>query len=973
MGKNLSRCFRGYFSWLSCDTERWLSCLKVNHQATTWLNMGWLLVFVVLSCLFFIGCSLKTLLIYIFLVSISYGFTYLFIINKWDLDGLFEEIFKAVELFGFGAPHRLENRIGYSSFYSNGSFNSLEEVPKALEEGFKKLIDNIIRDFIRTWYENVGEGKLFISETRDSLEMLCLEGYKRGSQIDSHYLTEQVIVVFHGHLERFNKAMAIVKAKDPKLRLSISSSQLLCQTYESQLCSKPPSLSSSAAELSYLRNVVDSLLAAMIPKDTFSCNTGRFILREILTVQVVKPLVELLTDPDWICQAVIEILRKQNEGDEESTFTAKEEHDSLATEDHCDSLSCTNEPHAAGKVNLPLLGEKTTAIDVQRTATKQIVSRKESEESVEDIGERIEITAPGACDFHWSVSTERQPPVGESQHDSGDSFLVISVDESRENSTEDLNQGRSNWSTEVVPPSSVEDSKENSSSDQSNGDNNWSIEAVSPHSIESMTSSSLSSSWMVCPSSEDEPFRRKSFEEMKGHLSDVESNGALHSWKEMTMPCCHQFDASGDSYRPLSLVAQKGSSDEESDETGDASCLRVATRRFSLPESVNKTEADRNLSRSVSVPCNLSLADYDNLDMEGFCTPRSPGKICSPHIYRGSFCSSSDSFKSISSEEDILDLYIERGEEALEETDDFYSSIDGAQNFGVVTKKSTKSKITKQVSFEECQGKHLSSAVAKEVAASECAFPSSSQENSSPKKAILRKKNGSSELDSIKESSWETTDRDNLVDDPSTGWKRLRLGFGGQSSDSSISDAFITASKKLVSNFKPPFKFDSCSSNSTKSSEASISSGGESLDHSSANQREISPQGASLDVGRGRAATYSSSGVRRLSRSDAVVEESMDNSDTDTWYGTPRDEWTQEALGVSYRGKDGVDSSIMRVKRMHPSELISIPITFVALETTWEPGRNKYTLYKIEVSYQFCDIYAKCSIYIHVLTVQSPF
>ena len=350
------------------------------------------------------------------------------------------------------------------------------------------------------------------------------------------------------------------------------------------------------------------------------------------------------------------------------------------------------------------------------------------------------------------------------------------------------------------------------------------------------------------------------------------------------------------------------------------------------------------------MPCNLSLAHYDNLDTEEFYTPKSPRKIYSPHIYSGSFCSSSDSFKSISSEEDILDSYIECGEEALEESDDFHSIIDGGHSLGVVTKKSTKSRIIKQVSFEECQGKHLSSGVAKELATSECAFPSSSQEISSPKKAILRNKNGSSELDSIKESSWEAADRDNIVDDPSTGWKRLRLGFGGQSSDSSISDAFITASKKLVSNFKPPFKFDSFSSNSTKSSGASVSSGGESLDHSSANQGEISPQKASLAVGRGRAATYTSCGIRRLSRSDAVIEESMDDSDTDTWYGTPRDDWTQEALGVNDKGKDGVDSSIMRVKRMHPSELISIPITFVALETTWEPGRNKYTLYKIEVS-----------------------
>ena len=287
---------------------------------STWRNMGWLVVvFVVLTCLFFVGCSIKSFFLYLALACISFGFAYLFLSNKWGLDGLFEEFFRAVELFGFGAPHRLESRIAYSSFYTDGGFNSLEEIPKPIEEGLKKLIANIIRDFICTWYENVGEGEHFITETRESLEMLSLEGFKRASQIDSHHLIEQVIVVFHGHLERFNKALAIVKAKDPKLRLSISSSQLLCQTYESQLRFEPPALSSPAVELSYLRNVIDSLLAAMIPKDTFSCDTGRFILREILSVQVMVPLVELLTDPDSICQAVIDILREDDDSQVQRT------------------------------------------------------------------------------------------------------------------------------------------------------------------------------------------------------------------------------------------------------------------------------------------------------------------------------------------------------------------------------------------------------------------------------------------------------------------------------------------------------------------------------------------------------------------------------------------------------------------------------------------------------------------------------
>ena len=912
-----------------------------SSKNTTWRKMSWWVVFVVLSCLFFVGCSLKSLFLYLIVVGTSLGFTHLFITNKWGLDGLFEEFFKAVELFGFGAPHRLENRIAYSSFYTNGGFNRLEEIPKPLEEGLKKLIENIIRDFIRTWYENVGEGEHFISDTRESLEMLCLEGYKRASQTDSHYLIEQVIVVFHGHLERFNKAMAIVKAKDPKLRLNISSSQLLCQTYESQLSCEPPPLSSPAAELSYLRNVIDSLLAAMIPKDTFSCDTGRFILREILTVQILEPLVQLLTDPDWICQAVTDILTEEENGEIHNSEVRNEDNGFL-TGDLCDSVSIADKSLVVDGMHLSLLNENTTAVLAPKTASTEEMPRKESrdsKDSIEDVGERIEITSPGASvdspDFRWSVTSQREPPIGESQHDNGESFLVISVEESRENTEASQSQSGNNWSTEVAPPSSVEN----------------------------LASCSLSSSWGICPSSQDETFRTKSFEEMKGQLSGMESNGdvggKLQSLKEMT--CCHSFEKSDEAYRPWSLVAQKGSSDEGSDVAEDVLCPRFRTRSFSLPGSNEVSVTDtpdvhslhREISRSASVPCKLSFVGFSSQDMEEFYTPSSPRKIHGTQFYGGSFCSSSDSFKSVSDDEDILDSYIERGEEALEHCNNFDSYTVESQGTGY--EKSLRGKITKQASFEEPQEKCTSDLSTEEFSGSRDGFSLFSKDKFRTEKLALQSKNDSSELDDIKESSWDGVDQENLTKHSSSYQKRLRFGFGTQGSEPSLGDAFLTAGKKFVSNFKPSFKFDSLSSSSTKSSETS---GSESLDHPAENQPRIPPKGMSLDVGRARAATYTSCGARRLSRSDAVIEESMD-SDTGTCYGSPREEYVQEVMGVSKRGRAADSSSIMSVKRMHPSQLISIPVTVVALETTWEPGRNKYTLYKIEVSMKFsclCDV-----------------
>ena len=885
--------------------------------------MGWLVVFVVFISVFFAGFSFKSLFLFVILASASFGLTRLFLTNKWGLDGLFEVLFKIVELFGFGVPHRLENRISYSSFYTDGGFRSLNEIPKPLEECFKTLIENIIRDFIRTWYHNVGEGEHFISETRESLEMLCLEGYRRASQIDSHYLIEQVIVVFHGHLERFNKAMAIVKAKDPKLRLSISSSQLLCQTYKSQLASEPPSLSKPAAELSYLRNVIDSLLVAMIPKDTFSCDPGRFILREILTIKVVEPLVRLLTDPDWIGEAVIDVLSNEEDG---VVKKSKVSGDSLIVKksDNVDDV----EPNLSEQMHpLPLVENATpvhATLAAQAKPQTEETMKIPRKESMEDIGERIEIMSPGHCeensDFRWSVSSQREPPVGESQHDNSDSFLVISVDESGENSMDEHMPNRRNWSTEVVPPSSVDN----------------------------LTSCSLSSSWGVCPSSQDDSFNTPSFEDMKENLPKYEANADLgtklgelgHSLKELS--CCHKFEESGDTYRPMSMVAEKGSSDEGSDM--EEPCPRLRTRSVSLPGCdemfENKSSfypGHSELSRSVSVPTKLSRADFNKQDIQEFSTPVSPRGLYGSPLYNTSFGSGTDSFKSISSEEDLLDSYIERGEEAVEHCEDFDSYRVGSPWAGA-------RHMTKQVSFEDSYGKQTSNLPTDYLTGPKDTSSPFNKDKFRAEKMALQSKKDYPELDDIRESPYEAAEKDPPDDDAVSRRKRLRLGFGAQNTES-FSDAVLTAGKKFVSNFKPPFKFDSLSSSSNgsgKSAEASTTSEGESLDHSSRTQQKLT---AMKESGRVRAATF---GGRKLSRSDAMIEESID-SDGENCCGTPQGELAQE-ITEDGNMEETVDGRNLRsVKRMHPSQLISIPSTVIALETTWEPGRNKYTLYTIEV------------------------
>lgn len=105
--------------------------------------------------------------------GLIFCFIYFFFSNKWGFDWLLEEFFKVVELFGFGIFFWLE-----SFFYMDGGFDRFEEFFKFLEEELRKLIVNIICDFIWIWYENVGKGEYFIVYIWELFEVLCLEGYK---------------------------------------------------------------------------------------------------------------------------------------------------------------------------------------------------------------------------------------------------------------------------------------------------------------------------------------------------------------------------------------------------------------------------------------------------------------------------------------------------------------------------------------------------------------------------------------------------------------------------------------------------------------------------------------------------------------------------------------------------------------------------------------------------------------------------
>ena len=65
-------------------------------------------------------------------------------------------------------------------------------------------------------------------------------------------------------------------------------------------------------ELAFLGEISEILLYLLLPKDDFDCLTVRLILRELLVNVIIKPLLNLFSDPDYINQACVWLCTKDS-------------------------------------------------------------------------------------------------------------------------------------------------------------------------------------------------------------------------------------------------------------------------------------------------------------------------------------------------------------------------------------------------------------------------------------------------------------------------------------------------------------------------------------------------------------------------------------------------------------------------------------------------------------------------------------
>lgn len=180
-------------------------------------------------------------------------------------------------------------------------------ITRNVDSALQEVLDLTIRDHILSWYSDLSKDQeAFLSSLRCDMWHMIDALTNRLRRIDKmRLISKDVVLIIHKH---FQEVREYRRREDDKI-----AKKFILQ----------PWLENSETETEFLRKVCETLLIALLPKEYAHCHTLRRLLREILTSAVLKPSVDMLCDPDYINQKLINYIdyRRQLSEDTRKKYT----------------------------------------------------------------------------------------------------------------------------------------------------------------------------------------------------------------------------------------------------------------------------------------------------------------------------------------------------------------------------------------------------------------------------------------------------------------------------------------------------------------------------------------------------------------------------------------------------------------------------------------------------------------------------
>ncbi|XP_032901781.1 sorting nexin-13 isoform X2 [Amblyraja radiata] len=184
-----------------------------------------------------------------------------------------------------------------------------------IDEPLQQVIQFALRDYIQYWYYTLSNDETFLLEIRQTIQNALVQFATRSKEVDwQPYFTTRLVDDFATHLRVFRKAQQRIEDLRPKKDMSEEFVETFFEVeveMEREVC-RDLVCTSSKDEEAFLRDLCEVLLYLILPPGDFDNKNMRYFLREILAKGILLPLIDQLSDPDYVNQYIIWMIRDAN-------------------------------------------------------------------------------------------------------------------------------------------------------------------------------------------------------------------------------------------------------------------------------------------------------------------------------------------------------------------------------------------------------------------------------------------------------------------------------------------------------------------------------------------------------------------------------------------------------------------------------------------------------------------------------------
>ncbi|KAF9283865.1 Intermediate filament protein [Mortierella alpina] len=180
-----------------------------------------------------------------------------------------------------------------------------------LSEAVDQVIELVIRDYVAGWMRAITPEVVLQQRIEELLRIVLLRLKARVMDLDlTQLLVTRLVPKVTAHVSDFRKVDMALRGNAHE-RSQTESDELdldliIAGRFRNGKLHRAlsTSISTQASEEAYLRNVVQTILPMLLPKSEVQSEILRHLLRELLVGAVLRPILDLLSDPDYWNQNV---------------------------------------------------------------------------------------------------------------------------------------------------------------------------------------------------------------------------------------------------------------------------------------------------------------------------------------------------------------------------------------------------------------------------------------------------------------------------------------------------------------------------------------------------------------------------------------------------------------------------------------------------------------------------------------------